>query len=131
MKSQNSKKKLQGYISSGKIGENFFPQKIQNLCLKNYCDVNNYTLILSATEFKMKKSNLVLKGLKEKIKSFDGVVFFSIKQIDKDKLSILKYFVNCKKEIHFYYENLSIKSIKDFRKVVLLIKINNFINKKK
>ena len=131
MKSQIFKKKLQGYISSGKIDGNFFPQKIQNLCLKNYCDVNKYTLILSATEFKMKGSNLVLKGLKEKLNSFEGIVFFSIKQIDKDKLSILKYFVNLKKEIQFYYENIEIKNIKNYKKIILLLKINKFINIKK
>jgi len=128
MQNQNFKKKLQGYISSGKIGKNFFPQKIQNLCLKSYCETNKYSFILSATEFKMKKSNLVLKGLKEKLKKFDGIIFFSIKQLDEDKFQILKKIINHKKEIHFYCENIKIKNKNDFKKITFLKKINKILN---
>jgi sporadic carbohydrate cluster protein (TIGR04323 family) len=127
MRSQNFKKKLQGYISSGNIGKNFYPQKIQNLCLKNYCDTNNYLLILSATEFKMKNSNLVLKGIIEKFKNYDGILFFSIKQLDDKKFRTLKYIIEAKKEIHFYYENIKLKNKNDFKKVSFLKKINKLL----
>lgn len=129
MKSQNFKKKLHGYISSGKIGNNFFPQKIQNLCLKTYCNINKYSFILSATEFKMKKSILVLKGLGEKLKKFDGVIFFSIEQLDDKKFLILKDLIKKNKEIHFYYENIKLKSEKDLKNVIFLKKINKVLTK--
>ena len=129
MKNQNFKKKLHGYISSGKIGNNFFPQKIQNLCLKTYCNMNKYSFVLSATEFKMINSNLVLKGLKENSKKFDGVIFFSINQLDEKKFLILKNLINKNKEIHFYYENIKIKNKKDFKNVIFLKKINKILSK--
>lgn len=127
MKIPTFKKKLQGYISSGKIGKNFYPQKIQNLCLKHYCEINKYHFILSATEFKIKKSNLVLKGLVQKLKKFDGVIFFSIEQLDNKKFLLVRELLKAKKEIHFYNENIIIKNAKDYKNIALLKKINNFL----
>jgi len=130
MKIQKFKKKLQGYISSGKVGKNFYPQKIQNLCLKSYCAVNSYDFILSATEFKMKNSSLVLKGLNENKKNFDGILFFSINQLNKDKFLILKNLIKKKKEVHFYNENLKIKNERDLKNVLFLKKIDKILNQK-
>ena len=98
---QSFRKNLRGYISSGKIGENFFPQKVQNLCLKSYCDNNNFNFLLSSTEFKMKNSNLVFKGLIEEASKFDGIIFFSINQLDTDKLNLLNKILKKKKKFIF------------------------------
>ena len=68
----------------------------------------------------MKKSILVLKGLGEKLKKFDGVIFFSIEQLDDKKFLILKDLIKKNKEIHFYYENIKLKSEKDLKNVIFL-----------
>ena len=91
--------------------------------------MNKYSFVLSATEFKMINSNLVLKGLKENSKKFDGVIFFSINQLDEKKFLILKNLINKNKEIHFYYENIKIKNKKDFKNVIFLKKINKILSK--
>lgn len=127
---QRFKKKFKGYISSGKIGENFFPQKVQNLCIKSYCESNNFIFLLSSTEFKMKKSILVFKGLIEDSSKFDGIIFFSINQLNAEKLILLNNILKKRKEVHFYLENIKLKNTKDLKKVSLLKKIDQILKVK-
>jgi len=59
-----------GYIFSRKIYFNFIPQKVQNLVIRDYANRSKFNLKLSATEYKMKNSYLMLKSLNKKKKIF-------------------------------------------------------------
>ena len=48
-------KNLKGYIFSRKFYDERVPQHIQNLVLRNYCQVNKLHYLLSATEYAMKE----------------------------------------------------------------------------
>jgi sporadic carbohydrate cluster protein (TIGR04323 family) len=67
---QKSKKSgFRGYIFSRTIDGSFIPHRVQNLVIKDYCQRKKLFFKLSATEYKMKDSyimlNAVLKGIKQ------------------------------------------------------------------
>ena len=52
-----------GYISSRDcLGVNY-PQRIQNIVIRDYCENNNFKFLLSAAEYSMAGSNIILKDL--------------------------------------------------------------------
>ena len=66
---------LKGYIFSRKFYDERVPQHVQNLVLRNYCEVNKIHFLLSATEYAMKESNLMLNKILKEIEEIDGFVF--------------------------------------------------------
>ena len=54
------------------------PQHVQNLVIRNYCNQNNYQYLLSAVEYVMDGSYLILKQIIQEIKNLDGIGFYSI-----------------------------------------------------
>jgi sporadic carbohydrate cluster protein (TIGR04323 family) len=67
-----------GYIFSRKINNNFIPQKVQNLVIRDYALRHNYNLKLSATEYKMQNSYLMLDSLNKKNANYKGIIVYSI-----------------------------------------------------
>jgi len=133
MKSQifkNKKKWVIGYIFSRKINNNYIPQKVQNLVIRDYCFRNNFNLILSATEYKSQNSFLMLDSLCNKKKKYNGVVFYSLSMlVEMTKYwNLLEKFL--KKEIYVYFalEEIVIckkKDIEDLKKVFFIKNLNN------
>ena len=66
---------LKGYIFSRSFYNERVPQHIQNLVLRNYCQVNRLQYLLSATEYAMKESSLMLNKLIKELKGIDGLIF--------------------------------------------------------
>ena len=133
MKSQifkNKKKWVIGYIFSRKINNNYIPQKVQNLVIRDYCFRNNFNLILSATEYKSQNSFLMLDSLCNKKKKYNGVVLYSLSMlVEMTKYwNLLEKFL--KKEIYVYFalEEIVIckkKDIEDLKKVFFIKNLNN------
>ncbi len=68
-----------GYIFSREIDGNIIPQKVQNLVIRDYAERMKINYILSATEYKMKGSYLMLNSLlKKKDKKFNGIIIYSL-----------------------------------------------------
>ncbi len=114
------KKKLRGYVSSRKFFEYNPPQKIQNLALRDYCKTNNYNYLLSATEYSMKDSYLILNEHIEFEDKSDGLVFYSLFQLPTAKIdrdTILRKVLYKKKSIHFVLESIVFHKIKDLEKI--------------
>lgn len=119
-------KNLKGYIFSRKFYDERVPQHIQNLVLRNYCQVNKLHYLLSATEYAMKESSLMLNKILNEIEEIDGLVFYSLFQLPQNKLErqkIYKIILNFKKEIHFAVEDMKIKSVNDIEDIEQIIQI--------
>ena len=119
-------KNLKGYIFSRKFYDERVPQHIQNLVLRNYCQVNKLNYLLSATEYAMKGSSLMLNKILNEIEEIDGLVFYSLFQLPQNKLErqkIYKIILNFKKEIHFAVEDMKIKSVNDIEDIEQIIQI--------
>jgi len=90
------KKVFRGYISSRSFMEERAPQHVQNIIIRDYCNKKNIHYLLSATEYAMVNSNLILKQLINDLPLLTAlwlIVFFKCqKMIPKDKIFLVKYF---------------------------------------
>ena len=79
-------KKLRGYIFSRKFFGERVPQHIQNQIIRSYCKIHKMEYLLSATEYAMHGSSLMLLKIIKEIKEIDGIVFYSLFQLPEKKL---------------------------------------------
>lgn len=108
---------LKGYIFSRTFMGERVPQFVQNLVIRDYCQKNNFNFLMSATEYAMNKSALILKQLlKNELIEIQGIVMYSIFQlpeIEVERLEFLDDILKLNKQVHFALENLSVKNIND------------------
>jgi len=121
--------KLKGYIFSRSFRGERVPQHIQNIILKNYCEKNNFKLLLSASEYTYKNNYFILRHVLSKIKEYDGILFYSLFQLPEDikfRKQIYDKILKNKKKLFFAVENISIISKSDVEKVeeIILLKDN-------
>ncbi len=110
----------QGYVSSRNIGESFIPQRIQNLALRNYAEQNNLSFNLSGTEYAIDNCFMILKSILNTISSLDGVVFYSIWQLEGAP-GIFKSIETCildgHTHFHFVLENMVVATVEDLKEI--------------
>jgi len=106
-----AEKGFRGYIFSRPFMGERAPQHVQNIVIRDYCSKKGIHYLLSATEYAMGNSNLVLKQLINDLPSIDGIVAYSIFQMPEDDNERRRIFDNIlthSKEIHFAVEGLSL-----------------------
>ncbi|MBT4731057.1 sporadic carbohydrate cluster protein, LIC12192 family [Candidatus Woesearchaeota archaeon] len=104
-------KKLRGYIFSRFFMGERVPQHVQNLVLRDYCNKVNSRYLLSATEYAMDNSFLVLQQTLNELKEVNGIVAYSLFQMpvkQADRLKIYNKALKLKGELHFAVEGLKI-----------------------
>ena len=119
---------FRGYIFSRKIDSNFIPQRVQNLVIKDYCERSNLFFKLSATEYKMSKSYLMLNTILKEIQKIDGIVFYSLFMLPenkKDRHKIYDKIHNNKKQLHFSLEEIKLIKSVDIKKIEDIYQIKN------
>jgi sporadic carbohydrate cluster protein (TIGR04323 family) len=108
--------KLKGYIFSRDFFGERVPQNVQNIVLRDYCEINKYTFLLSGTEYTFKKSSYILFEILDKLNNYNGILFYSLYQLPEDKekrKELFKKIIHKKKQIHFALENIILKKIRD------------------
>jgi sporadic carbohydrate cluster protein (TIGR04323 family) len=105
-------RKARGYIGSRMI-ERSVPQHIQNIIIRKWCEDNGFEYLLSATEYQMPGSTMILDSIQEEV-----IVFYSVFLMPEDRKKRDKLYG---KEIYFAAENMKIN-----RDVVELIYANRF-----
>mgnify|MGYP003765412205 CR=1 FL=1 len=127
---------FRGYIFSRPFMGERVPQHVQNIIIRDYCAKNNMHYLLSATEYSMENSSLILKQLINDLSSIEGVVAYSLFQMPEDNFerqSIFDKIISLNKEIHFaveglsLYNNDSLNRIEDIWKVKKTIPRCNFL----
>ena len=104
-------KGFRGYIFSRPFMEERVPQHVQNIVIRDYCSKKGIQYLLSATEYAMENSALILRQLVKDLSSIDGIVAYSVFQMpedDTERQSIFNSVLSLKKEIHFAVEGLSL-----------------------
>lgn len=107
------------------------PQHVQNIVIRNYCEINNYEYLLSATEYAMPKSSLVLNQTIIECNNYDGIVAYSLFQlpeIKKDRLKIVECITNQKKELHFAVESIKICSFQEYQEIEAMWQVRQVID---
>ena len=111
---------FRGYIFSRPFLEERVPQHVQNIVIRDYCSKKNIQYLLSATEYAMENSALILRQLINDLPFIDGIVAYSIFQMPEDDVerqSIFKSILSSKKEIHFAVEGLSLYDNQSYSRI--------------
>ena len=122
-------KKLKGYIFSRPFMGERVPQHVQNIVLREYCIKNDFQFLMSATEYSMKNSHLILFQTLNDLKKFDGIVFYSVFQLPENDLvrkKILDKILKMKKEFHFSLEQMKISNKKELEKLKKFGKLKKY-----
>ena len=120
-------KKLRGYIFARPFMGERAPQHVQNIILRDYCQKRGYELLLSATEYAMPDSYMILESVLDDLANIDGIVFYSLYQLplqpEKRKL-IYSRVLEAQKSLHFAVEGMSISNTNEIESVenCLLVK---------
>ncbi len=120
-------KKLRGYIFARPFMGERAPQHVQNIILRDYCQKRGHELLLSATEYAMKDSYMILESVLDDLANIDGIVFYSLYQLPSQtekRKSIYSRVLGSDKSLHFAVEGMSISSSNDIDSVenCLLVK---------
>ena len=120
-------KKLRGYIFARPFMGERAPQHVQNIILRDYCQKRGHELLLSATEYAMEDSYMILESVLDDLANIDGIVFYSLYQLptqsEKRRL-VYSRVLDAQKSLHFAVEGVSISNIDEIDSVenCLLVK---------
>lgn len=124
-------KQLKGYIFSRQFYGERVPQRVQNLVIREYCKSIGANYLLSATEYAMENSQLVLNQVLEELPKIDGIVMYSLFQLPIQKLDryqIYRRVIECRKELCFALEEIIADSMENFIKIENMIQIKSALN---
>lgn len=105
--------KLRGYIFSREFLGERVPQAVQNLVIRDYCQRIGAQYLLSASEYAMADSHLILEHLLDELDGVDGLVPYSLFQLPADQATRLRVLMRVLaegKEMHFALEGLAVRS---------------------
>ena len=85
------------------------PQHVQNLVIRDYCKRYNLQYLLSATEYAMDGSHLILQQVLDELPHLDGIVFYSLfllPEQKKERERVCEVILENKKTFFFAVEGL-------------------------
>ena len=85
------------------------PQHVQNLVIRDYCKKQGLQYMLSATEYAMAGSHLILKQVMEELPILKGIVFYSLFLLPENKPErdeVSQIILKNNKSIYFAVEGL-------------------------
>ena len=107
------------------------PQHIQNIVLRNYCKIKDYSFFLSASEYTMKDCYLILNKTISEINELDGIIAYSVFQMPEEYFlrdQILKKILEMNKFFYYAVEDLSLVKYEDIEKIHELWEIKKTLN---
>ena len=121
-------KKLRGYIFARPFMGERAPQHVQNIILRDYCTKRGHDLLLSASEYAMPDSYMILESVLDDLTNIDGIVFYSLYQLPMQperRRSVYSRVLEADKSLHFAVEGMSISQTEDIDAVeqCLLVKV--------
>ena len=100
---------VRGYIFSRPFMGERVPQHVQNLVIRDYCKKKGIQYLLSATEYAMAGSHLILQQIMDELPQLEGIVFYSLfllPEQKKERDRVCKVILENKKTIFFAVEGL-------------------------
>ena len=99
------------------------PQHVQNLVIRDYCQRNDLHFLLSAAEYAMTSSDLILEQVLCEMNDIDGIVAYSLFQLPEGsakRIRIYERIVSLKKNMYFAVEGLSASTMQDCERIETL-----------
>jgi sporadic carbohydrate cluster protein (TIGR04323 family) len=107
---------FRGYIASRPIRGTSFPQKLQNLAVRDYAAQLGIRFKLSATEYAMPDCYMMLVAVLNDLPSLQGIISFSCFMLPARKerrLGIYRTVLDAGAQLHAALENLTLRSPQD------------------
>ena len=89
------------------------PQHVQNLVIREYCKKHDFQYLLSATEYAMADSHLILQQVLDELLQLDGIVFYSLFLLPENKQErdqVSQIILKNNKSIYFAVEGLQMSN---------------------
>ncbi len=119
MKAATKKNGFRGYVASGRINGHFIPQHVQNIVIRDYAKKNKLLFKLSASEYIVKNSTMILESLTKEFNKLEGIILYSIFQLPRDRFyreSFYMKLLECECTLHAAVENIHLKNESDITK---------------
>lgn len=116
-----------GYIGSRTYSFGEFPQYVQNMIIRNYCQKYHLTYLLSATEYAMPGCFMILDEVVNSAALVHGIVMFSIFMLPSSpekREEIYRKVLKAGKSLHAALEDIAIKSEADIQMVEDILNLN-------
>jgi sporadic carbohydrate cluster protein (TIGR04323 family) len=107
-----------GYIGSRPYRGDRVPQHVQNLVVRDYCQRNGFTYLLSATEYAMPGCYMMLEEVANEAPKIGGIVLYSIFMLPQKRQrrsDICRRFLNAGAMICGAVENIALRTTDDFQ----------------
>lgn len=121
-----------GYITSRPFFGERVPQHVQNLVIRDYCARRGLPYLLSATEYVMDGSTMMLQAVVDELPKLEGIVLYSIfllpTQADRRQFLYQRVFAaGC--SLHGAVEDFPICTEDDARRIEDLWLVRQFIDR--
>lgn len=116
----NNRTGHRGYVFSRPFLGNRVPQHVQNLVIRDFCQQNGFTYLLSGTEYAMDGCHMVLQEIVQDIDNLAGIVMYSIFMLPETRrarYAIYDAVLKSGASLHGAVEGLSIASPADIQMV--------------
>ena len=125
-------KPVRGYIFSRPFLGERAPQHVQNLVIRDYCERHELHYLLSATEYAMPGSHLILDKVLAELPKLCGIVAYSLFQLPDDDVvrsKVVEKTLSCGKALYFAVEGFSIFDHESAARVELLWQIKKTVTR--
>jgi sporadic carbohydrate cluster protein (TIGR04323 family) len=113
-------KGIRGYIFSRPFLGERVPQHVQNIVIRDFCQKNQLHYLLSATEYAMEGSFLMLEEVLNDLSNIDGIIPYSLFQLPefpKSRERIYERILEKGSVMYFAVEGLSFSSENDLERL--------------
>ena len=127
---EKKQKGYRGYIGSRLYSCGEFPQQIQNMLIRNYCQKYQLNFLLSATEYAMHGCYMMLHEVVNSLDSVDGLVLFSLFMLPESpraRTLIYEKVLSQGKTMHAALEDFSVKSLNDIQTIERVLNVNQIV----
>ena len=107
-----------GYVSSREINGQLIPQRVQNLVLRTYAEKAGIRYLLSATEYHIPGSFMMLESLYAGLRGLEGLLFYSMYQLPETAAARRELYATLSKAgcgLRFALEELEVETAADAR----------------
>jgi len=124
-------KPVRGYIFSRAFSGERVPQHVQNLVIREYCKQNQLKYLLSATEYAMPGSHLILDQALTELPRLYGIVAYSLFQLPEDNAArafVFDTVLLLGKTLHFAVEGLRVETEKDVQRIESIEQVRKIVD---
>ena len=121
---------VRGYIFSRPFMGERVPQHVQNLVIRDYCKKQGLQYLLSATEYAMPNSHLILQQVLDELSELDGIIFYSLFLLPEDTTErdrVIQIILKKEKTIYFAVEGLRISNKAEYKRIEIIWQVKKVL----